>query len=135
MSAVFMPREPFGESLTFPLEVFGLSSLFQGRGYKPKPELAVSAAAPLPKALGEYIFQKEALTGKPLQRSGPFELFPSRMPGVPAFLRSRPGGVIDGRRAEETPLLTRYVLPMAMSPAGIQLANMATYQMLSLIHI
>jgi hypothetical protein len=129
MSAVFMPREPFGESLTLPLEVFGLSSLLQGRGFKPKPELAVSSFAPLPKALGEYTFQKEALTGKPLQRSGPLELFPSRMPGVPAFFRSRPSEVIDGRRAEETPLLTRYVLPMAMSPAGIQLANMAAYQM------
>ena len=128
MSAVHMPREPFGESLTMPLEASGVSSLLQGRGWDPKIELLAGSAAPLPKAMAEYLFQKDVVTGKPLQRSAPWELFPSRMPAVPEFLRSKPGGIVKGQKAGEMPWLSKDVLPMVMSPAGIALANLGLYR-------
>jgi len=127
MSAVWMPREPFGESWTLPLEASGVSSLLQGRGWEPRPELLVGSAAPLPKAIGEQLYQKEALTGKGLERSTPLGVFPSRMPAVPEFLRAAPGGMRKGQKTEETPWGTRYLLPMGMSPAGIAAANMYLY--------
>ena len=127
LGAVMRPREPFGESMTLPLDLFGISNLAQGRGPRPKFETLVGSMAPLPKFLAEQVWEKEALTGKALQRATPLGMFPSKMPVVPEALRTAPPPMKKGQRVEETPWLTRYVLPMMMSPAQIQLSNMYLY--------
>ena len=127
MSALHMPREPFGESWTMPLETTGLSSLLQGRGLRMRPESLLGSMAPLPKMMGEHLYGKEAITGKAIGPWSPLGMFPSKMPAVPAFLRTSPQPMKKGQRVEEAPWVTRDVLPMVMPPAGILLGNMFLY--------
>jgi len=109
------------------METLGLSSLLQGRGLKMRPEPLLGSMAPLPKWAGEHLYGKEALTGKAVGPWSPAGMFPSKMPLVPESLRTAPQPMKGGQRVEESPWLTKDLLPMLVSPSGIQLGNMLLY--------
>ena len=120
LGAVYMPREPFGESLTFPMEVSGLSSLVQEGELKPQLDPAIAALSPTMKGLGEFVFERDVLTGRPLERPSPMAMFPARAPGfVPEALRAQ---------EEEAPYLSRYIIPKFLSPGQIAALNMYGYR-------
>ena len=118
--AVYMPREPFGESMTLPMEVSGLSSLIQEGKLQPRPEPFMGAVAPLIKGALETATAKDVTTGRELIRPELGGMFPARAPGVPAALRvSREG---------QTPWFSKYAAPMVIPPLSLLASNLALYE-------